>query len=101
MATKGNSVAADSERAYWAAVASDFKLFLMQAFRTVYPGTDFIDAWYIDAIVYALARCRHGELPRLIINLPPRHLKSFIVSAAWPAYLLGRDAMVRIVCVSY
>jgi len=101
MPTRTNSLAANAEMAYWAAVATDFKLFLRQAFRTVYPGTDFTDAWYIDAIVHALARCRRGELPRLIINLPPRHLKSFIVSVAWPAYLLGRDTTVRIVCVSY
>ncbi len=91
----------DSKQAYWAAVAIDFKLFLMQAFKTVYPGTTFMDAWYIDVIVYALARCRRGELPRLIINLPPRHLKSFIISVAWPAFLLGRDPTVKIVCVSY
>ena len=101
MATKASSVASDAQSAYWAAVASDFKVFLMQAFTTLYPGTDFMDAWYIDAIVDALARCRRGELPRLIVNLPPRHLKSSIVTIAWPAYLLARDPTVRIVCVSY
>src|SRR5205085_1347737 len=38
---------------------------------------------------------------RLIINLPPRHLKSFLISVAWPAFLLGLDPSLKIFCVSY
>lgn len=34
--------------------------------------------------------CRRGEIRRLIINLPPRSLKSHCVSLAFPAFLLGR-----------
>ncbi len=40
-------------------------------------------------------------MPRLIINLPPRYLKSFIVSVAWPAFVLGVDPTAKIICVSY
>jgi len=42
-----------------------------------------------------------GKSPRLIINLPPRHLKSFIASVALPAYVLGRDPTAKIICISY
>src|SRR5260370_31468759 len=38
---------------------------------------------------------------RLVLNLPPRTLKSFIVSVALPAWLLGRVPSTRIICASY
>jgi predicted phage terminase large subunit-like protein len=38
---------------------------------------------------------------RLVINLPPRSLKSFIISVCLPAWLLGRDPRARIMCASY
>ena len=42
-----------------------------------------------------------GEIRKLIINIPPRNLKSFITSVCLPAYLLGKDPQKEIVCVSY
>jgi predicted phage terminase large subunit-like protein len=89
------------EQAYWAAVRSDFRVFISQAFVTLYPGKSFDDNWHIGAIVHALEQNLHGATPRLIINLPPRHLKSFLVSVAWPAFLLGVDPSLKIFCVSY
>jgi hypothetical protein len=38
---------------------------------------------------------------RLIINLPPRHLKSLMASIAFPAWCLGHDPSAQILCVSY
>jgi len=38
---------------------------------------------------------------RLIINIPPRHLKSIIVSVAWPAWLLGKWPNKKIIVASY
>jgi hypothetical protein len=38
---------------------------------------------------------------RLIINLPSRHLKSLLVSIAFPAWCLGHDPSAQILCVSY
>jgi hypothetical protein len=57
--------------------------------------------WHIDAIVYQLERIRKGEINRLIINLPPRYLKSIIASVTFPAFLLGQNPRRRIICVSY
>jgi hypothetical protein len=42
-----------------------------------------------------------GEERRLIVNLPPRSLKSITFSVALPAFLLGLDPRRRIICVSY
>jgi predicted phage terminase large subunit-like protein len=44
---------------------------------------------------------REGKIRRLIINLPPRHLKSLLASIAFPAWCLGHDPSAQILCVSY
>jgi predicted phage terminase large subunit-like protein len=89
------------KEAYWAAVTLNLKVFLSQSFNTIYPGKAFLDNWHIDAIVYSLELSITGEQPRLIINLPPRQLKSFITSVVLPAFILGQDPSAKIVCISY
>jgi hypothetical protein len=89
------------KEAYLAATRSDLKVFLRQSFHTIYPGKQFMDNWHIDAIVHCLELSIKGERPRLLINLPPRHLKSFIVSVVWPAFIIGTDPTAKIICISY
>ena len=57
--------------------------------------------WHLEAIAYQLERLRRGEITRLIINMPPRSLKSVTASVAFPAFVLGHDPTRRIICVSY
>ncbi len=79
----------------------DFSAFIARAFATVNPGTDYLDNWHIHAIAEHLEACRRGEVSRLIINMPPRALKSLCVSVAWPAYLLGMNPSAKIMAASY
>jgi predicted phage terminase large subunit-like protein len=88
-------------QAYFAAVRSDFAAFLPQAFHELYPDKELMWNWHIDAIVHALEESFAGRSPRRIINLPPRQMKSSIVSVAWPAFLLGLHPTLKIVVVSY
>ena len=55
----------------------------------------------IEVIAAKLTAARQGKIRRLIINLPPRHLKSLMASIAFPAWCLGHDPSVPILCVSY
>lgn len=80
---------------------SDFEAFVQKAFQVVHPSDKIAWGWHIRAICWKLHLVRSDQMPRLILNLPPRSLKSFIVSVAWPAFLLGRDPTLRVVCVSY
>jgi predicted phage terminase large subunit-like protein len=91
----------DIAHAFLAATRVDFKVFLLQAFRTINPGQVFLDNWHINAIVHCLEQAIEGKKPRLIINLPPRQLKSFLASVIFPAFILGLDPTARIICVSY
>jgi hypothetical protein len=79
----------------------DFESFLRRCFMTLNPGMRYLPNWHISAIAYQLERIRRGEINRLIINLPPRHLKSLMVSVAFPAYLLGLEPWHRIFAISY
>jgi predicted phage terminase large subunit-like protein len=81
-------------------LANDFPAFVMKVFETV-SGGDFLPNWHIDAMTYAAQRVIDGKLRRLIVTVPPRHLKSIIFSVGLPAYLLGHDPTKRIACVSY
>lgn len=87
--------------AFGAVLRGDFQSFLHRSVLTLNPGTRFLPNWHIDAIAYQLDRVRRGEITRLIINLPPRYLKSIMSSVAFPAFILGHDPKRRIICISY
>jgi predicted phage terminase large subunit-like protein len=75
--------------------------FVQKVFATLCPGQTFIPAWHMEAIAWQLMRILNGEVKRLIINMPPRSLKSIMASVAFPAFALGHDPTRRIICVSY
>jgi hypothetical protein len=76
----------DQQSFLHAILRQDFEAFVQKVFHTLCPGQTFIPAWYIRAVAYQLERIRRGEIRRLIINLPPRSLKSIMASVALPAY---------------
>ncbi|WP_027524844.1 phage terminase large subunit [Bradyrhizobium sp. Ec3.3] len=84
-----------------AVLRTNFVSFLYRSFLTLHPGATFLPNWHIEAIAYQLDRVRRGEITRLIINLPPRYLKSVMVSVAFPAFLLGLEPRRRIMAISY
>jgi predicted phage terminase large subunit-like protein len=79
----------------------DLYSFVQKVFGTVVPGAAFSRNWSIRAVTHALARVVRGETTRLIINIPPRNLKSICASVSLPAFLLGHDPTKKIIAVSY
>jgi predicted phage terminase large subunit-like protein len=75
--------------------------FAERCFRELNPQAAFLRNWHIEVIAAKLAAVRAGKIRRLIINLPPRHLKSLMASIAFPAWCLGHDPSAQILCVSY
>jgi predicted phage terminase large subunit-like protein len=84
-----------------AIIRNEFECFLQRCLLSLNPGAPFLPNWHIRAIAHQLDRIRRGEINRLIINMPPRHLKSLTVSVAFPAFLLGREPWHRIFAISY
>jgi predicted phage terminase large subunit-like protein len=92
---------ASEARVFRALLRRDCSAFVRKVFATLESGQAFVPNWHLEAIAYQLERVRRGEIKRLIINLPPRSLKSVTASIAFPAFVLGHDPSRRIVCISY
>jgi len=86
---------------YHAILRSDLGFFAERCFYELNPQTAFLMNWHIEVIAAKLGAVREGKIRRLIINLPPRHLKSLMASVALPAWCLGHDPSAQILCVSY
>jgi len=89
------------QRFHDALIQQSFLAFLEKVFYTVCPGTPYLPNWHIEAIAAHLAACERGEITRLIINMPPRMLKSVTVSVAWPAWLLAQNPSQKLMVASY
>ena len=79
----------------------DFQVFVERVFATLDPAAELERAPYLEILSDYLARAECGEFRRLLITIPPRHLKSIATSVALPAWMLGRDPTRRILAVSY
>ena len=60
--------------------------FVPLAWPVVEPSTPFVPGWHIDAIIEHLEAITRGEIRNLLINVPPRHMKSLLVAVFWPAW---------------
>lgn len=79
----------------------DFNVFVERVFVELNGNTPYIDNFHIALLCAELEAVRRGENLRLAIALPPRSLKSILVSVAFPAWLLGHNPSTKIICPSY
>jgi predicted phage terminase large subunit-like protein len=86
---------------YETLLRQDFATFAARCFQDLNPQTELAMNWHLEVIAAKLTAVREGKIRRLIINLPPRHLKSLMASIAFPAWCLGHDPSAQILCVSY
>lgn len=80
---------------------ADFWCFVELMFPVLHPGQKVIFAPYLGLMATLLMRVDEGKYKRVVINLPPRHMKSMLASVLYPAWLLGRDPTIKIICISY
>ncbi len=86
---------------YETVLRQDFATFAARCFYDLNPQAGLAMNWHLQVIAAKLTAVREGRIRRLIINLPPRHLKSLMASIAFPAWCLGHDPSAQILCVSY
>lgn len=75
--------------------------FVKQSWHVVEPGIDFIPSWHIEEICEHLEAVTAGDIRRLLINIPPRHSKSTIVSVMWPMWEWLANPQHKYLCASY
>jgi predicted phage terminase large subunit-like protein len=90
-----------SQAEYQAVLRVDFYSFMLRCFAELNPSAAFLPSWHIELMAAKLQAVRDRRIRRLIINIPPRHLKSLAASIALPAWLLGHDSAEAIVNVTY
>jgi predicted phage terminase large subunit-like protein len=86
---------------YDALTRQDYFTFFVRSFHELHGAGTFQDNWHLEVLAVKLQAVVDGKIKRLIINIPPRHLKSLMASIALPAFILGRDPKASIICASY
>ena len=79
---------------------SNPRMFMQLGFRVLHPGIKYQHNWSIDVLGEALDRCHRRETTRLIINMPPRSLKSICASVIFPSWVLGVQPESKILCIA-
>src|SRR5687767_7272978 len=85
------AIMSDRRSLLQAILRSDLASFVEKCFASLEPGVPYLDNWHIHAIAHQLMRVWRGESTRLIINVPPRAMKSITVTIAFTAWLMGHD----------
>src|SRR5690349_2789527 len=60
--------------------------YTQQAWHIVEPGTEYSHNWHIEAICEHLEAVSRGDIHDLIINIPPRCMKSLLTCVMWPTW---------------
>lgn len=76
------------------------KSFVKGAWRVLEPGRPLVWAVHMDIICALLERVSAGEITELVINVPPRHTKSTLVSVCWPAWEWLTRPEIRVINIS-
>lgn len=80
---------------------TDLQVFIERVFATLDPAATLERSDYLTILSDYLERVERGECRRLLVTIPPRHLKSIATTIALPAWMLGRNPTRRIMAVSY
>jgi predicted phage terminase large subunit-like protein len=99
--TTANGGEALTRREEEAQLRLDFAAFAQRCFRELNPLVPLAMNWHFEVMSAKLVAVRDGNIRRLIVNVPPRYLKSLVASVAFPAWCLGRQPSAQILCVSY
>lgn len=68
-------------------LATDLAAFTKKAFQILYPGRKLVWSWHYDLLAEYLQLVKQRKILRLIINIPPRTLKSTLVTVAFPLWV--------------
>lgn len=75
--------------------------FIRSAWPILEPKNPFVHNWHIDCVSEYLEAVQLGQIRRLIINEPPRNLKSIQVTVAFPPWSWIRTPERRFMSASY
>lgn len=75
--------------------------FIFHAWKVLEPDTKFLYNWHIGYICEHLEAVTGRQIKRLLINIPPRYMKSIMASVCWPVWEWIKNPGERTMCSSY
>lgn len=75
--------------------------FVREAWHVLEPHTELRWGRHLDAICLHLEAVADGRIKRLIINMPPGHMKSLLVAVMWPAWMWLTRPHLRMLAATY
>ena len=93
-------MAKETQMLHAAIIRDRFEAFVPHAFWKVH-GERLGAQPYVQHLCHEISKFIEGKTTRLLINLPPQHLKSFVGTICLAAYLLGKNPKLRIILVAY
>lgn len=75
--------------------------YIKSAWTIIEPGITFIDNWHIECICEYLEAVSLGQINRLLINMPPRYMKSISVTVGFPTWIWTKHPEKRFISLSY
>jgi predicted phage terminase large subunit-like protein len=88
------------EADYQACEESLYRFFL-SAWKVLEPATPLYTNWHLEYVCEWLEEVTAGKVRRLIINVPPRSLKSTIATICWPVWEWIKNPAKRKMFASY
>jgi predicted phage terminase large subunit-like protein len=80
---------------------TNLQAFVEKAFRSSQGNRLSSTQLYINFVVFYLESFMQGDIKQLLVNLPGRHLKTFICSVCLPAFMLGTDPTLKFLIVAH
>jgi predicted phage terminase large subunit-like protein len=88
------------DRDFKALLREDLLAFSTKAFKAM-NSNNMPNDRYLELLADRLARVAVRKTKRLVVNLPPRHYKTWIGSVCLSAWILGREPSAKILIVTY
>jgi predicted phage terminase large subunit-like protein len=75
--------------------------YVKAAWHVVEPSKEYLPNWHIDAVCEHLEAVSTGQIPKLLVNIPPACSKSLLTSVFWPTWEWAKDQTIRWFFASY
>ncbi len=85
----------------YAQAKKSLKHFVTQAWQILEPATPLLWNWHLDLLCEHLESVSRGECHQLAVNIPPRYMKSMLVTIMWPCWEWATNPGLRYLFVSY
>lgn len=79
---------------------NDFSFFVRAFLKVVEPETEFEWNWHIETLCHYCERVYYGDYQNLDINIPPRMMKSMIVTVLFPCWVWTKDQSKKFIVAS-